>query len=55
MRSKLYAPLAQSVERGPFKPVVVGSSPTGGDLVFYRSPTICHKNPYTKITNPPYN
>ena len=24
------APLAQSVERRPFKPVVVGSSPTGG-------------------------
>jgi hypothetical protein len=24
--------LAQSVERWPFKPVVVGSSPTGGDI-----------------------
>lgn len=31
MESKLLARLAQSVERWPFKPVVVGSSPTGGD------------------------
>ena len=29
---KTAAPLAQSVERRPFKPVVVGSSPTGGVL-----------------------
>ena len=28
------APLAQSVERRPFKPVVVGSSPTGGVFCF---------------------
>ena len=32
------APLAQLVERRPFKPVVVGSSPTGGvfDAVKHR-------------------
>ena len=28
------APLAQSVERRPFKPVVVGSSPTGGAILY---------------------
>ena len=27
------APLAQSVERRPFKPVVAGSSPAGGDFM----------------------
>ncbi|KAK1930684.1 hypothetical protein P3T76_014005 [Phytophthora citrophthora] len=29
-----YTRLAQSVERWPFKPVVVGSSPTGGACFF---------------------
>ena len=28
------ASLAQSVERGPFKPVVAGSSPAGGVFLF---------------------
>ena len=29
------ASVAQSVERGPFKPVVAGSSPAGGVFCFY--------------------
>jgi hypothetical protein len=32
--TKASASVAQSVERGPFKPVVAGSSPAGGVLLF---------------------
>ena len=36
------ASLAQSVERGPFKPVVAGSSPAGGVFVVARREVDCH-------------
>ena len=34
MTCVITASLAQSVERGPFKPVVAGSSPAGGVFLF---------------------
>ena len=50
------APLAQSVERGPFKPVVVGSSPTGGVLLRWlystTEPPPVNKNDPREIRTP---
>ena len=48
---RLCTRLAQLVERWPFKPVVVGSSPTGGDAALYACTALFAEKTLLSVTS----